>query len=219
MALKFYSTAAIAAIAIAACEPAAEGPPPPPPTEPSGQAALDQQAAANTPEIRAAQEIEENVATEERAKINWKKARREFAEQGGIDEDSNFSIASANEPPPAVPVLLPSGNSVSVASSGQGPRFKQTNDGYYAVYKYENYDVIVNGTNQVIGARADGERDETPKYTAAEAGAQVSFSRYGADYLVEFECYDVDPETGTCIEEEEAMGVAESLVIRRTRGT
>jgi len=77
--------------------------------------------------------------------------------------------------------------------------------------------VIVNGTNEVIGTRGDGPRDETMKYTATAAGAQVSLSRYGADYLVEFECYTINPATGTCIEEDEAIEVAESLVIRGTR--
>jgi len=209
----------IAAIVLAGCEPAtSDAPPPPPPTEPSGQAALDQEAAleAAKPEIAAAQEETENTPEIQKAKIRWNKARQDLASQSNTDEPL-VSIANADGQMPPVPVLLPSGGPVSAASGGSGPRFKQTKTGYYAVYQYENYDVIVNGTNEVIGARTEEPRDETMKFTATAAGGQVALSRYGADYLVEFECYTIDPATGTCIEEEEAMGVAESLVIRGTR--
>lgn len=212
-------TAIISAIMLAGCEPAtSDEPPPPPPTEPSGQAALDQiaEAEAAKPDLAPAQEVTENVPEIQTAKIKWNKARQDMASQSATDEPL-VSIASADGQMPPVPVLLPSGGSVSVASGGSGPRFKQTETGYYAVYQYENYDVIVNGTNEVIGARAEEPRDETMKFTATAAGGQVALSRYGADYLVEFECYTIDPATGTCIEEEEAIGVAESLVIRGTR--
>jgi len=216
MAPKIIATLAIATIPLAACEPAADVPPPPPPMEATGQAALDQKTETTVPEIVAAQETAENVAGEQTASIDWTKAREDFASQSGTDE-TLVSIAAAGEAPPPVPVLLPTGGSVSIATGGAGPRFKQTADGYYAVYPYANYDVIVNGTNEVIGARNEGPRDEAMKFTATAAGAQVALSRYGADYLVEFECYEIDPATGTCIEEAEAMGVAESLVIRGTR--
>jgi len=218
MANRLFGSVAIAAIAVAGCEPATESPPPEPPTEASGEAALDQQRAEDAANLLAAQEDNENIATIQTAKIDWGQANRDFAEQSGGNGESNFSVASAGGPEPSVPILLPSGGPVSVASTGGGPRFKQTADGYYAVYKYENYDVIVNGTNQVIGTRAEGARDEALKFTATAAGGQVALSRYGADYLVEFECYTINPATGTCIEEAEALGVAESLVIRRTRG-
>ena len=217
MVLKHLCFAIGALIALSACQPAADdnAPPPPPPLEPVGEAALDQQT-ETTPEILAAQSSSDNAATEQTANIDWAAAAADFAEQTGGD-DPVVSIASTDSTPPPVPILLPSGGPVSVATDGSGPRFKQTADGYYAVYPYENYDVIVNGTNEIIGARPEGPRDESLKFTATAAGAQVSLSRYGADYLVEFECYEINPATGTCIEEADAIAVAESLVIRGTR--
>lgn len=221
MTLKINGPLFALAFTLSACAPAAEddGPPPPPPLEASGQAKLDQETTAPTPveaEVIPAQVTSDNAAGERTAAIDWLAAKQDFDAQSGEDAPL-VSVASADGTPPSVPILLPTGGPVSVASNGSGPRFKQTADGYYAVYKYENYDVIVNGTNEVIGVRPDGARDEALKFTATAAGAQVSLSRYGADYLIEFECYTINPQTGTCIEEDEAMGVAESLVIRGTR--
>lgn len=218
---KVTGTLFALALTLGACAPEADndGPPPPPPLEASGQAKLDQEVAATPPaqpEVTPAQIDSDNVASERTATIDWLAAKQDFDAQSG-EEAPLVSIASTDGTPPPVPILLPTGGPVSVATNGGGPRFKQTSDGYYAVYKYENYDVIVNGTNEVIGARPEGARDDALKFTATAAGAQVSLSRYGADYLIEFECYTINPQTGTCIEEAEAMGVAESLVIRGTR--
>ena len=205
-----------AAMALAACEPVVDesGPPPPPEMDAPMESSADNPSVQ--PQSIPAQLESDNTAGESTSTIDWDAARTDLASRSG-DEELTFSTASADGTQPPVPVLLPTGGSVRIASDGSGPRFKQTSDGYYAVYPYEKYDVIVNGTNEVIGARPEGPRDETPKFTATAAGAQVSLSRYGADYLVEFECYQINPATGTCIEEAEAMGVAESLVIRGTR--
>ena len=219
MSLKTLCLVSGIALTICACSPAADdGPPPPPPLEASGQAKLDLEASDPKPseqEITSAQAESDNAAGERTANIDWASARRDMASQSGAEP--LVSIASAGGTPPPVPILLPTGGPVSVATNGGGPRFKQTSDGYYAVYKYDNYDVIVNGTNEIIGTRPEGAREEAPKFTGTAAGAQVALSRYGADYLIEFECYTINPQTGTCIEAEEALGVAESLVIRGTR--
>ena len=50
------------------------------------------------------------------------------------------------------------------------------------------------------------------KFQPAEAGASLSFSRYGADYLIEFECREVDSPDG-CINEAQAKEFAESLFV------
>ena len=49
-----------------------------------------------------------------------------------------------------------------------------------------------------------------------EAGASLSFSRYGADYLIEFECREVDSPDG-CITEAQAKEFAESLFVAQSR--
>ena len=60
---------------------------------------------------------------------------------------------------------------------------------------------------------ADSERATVRAQAARlEAGAQVSFSRYGADYLIEFECRILDGEEN-CISQEEALDVAKGLFV------
>ena len=48
-------------------------------------------------------------------------------------------------------------------------------------------------------------------------GAQVAFSRYGADYLVEFECKELVNGLPACITEDEAVAFARDLAISGTR--
>jgi hypothetical protein len=54
------------------------------------------------------------------------------------------------------------------------------------------------------------------KFTTVEAGAQLAFSRYGADYVIEFECREVDSPEG-CITEAQAKEFAESLFVAQSR--
>lgn len=212
MTIKSVSAACLFLGALSACVPSNEETAAAPAQQ---QEAKVEQAADQQPTIIPAQISEETADLEQTSTIDWAAARQDLASGGGT-EDSIFAAASADDEPPSVPILLPTNAPVTTASTG-GPRIKQTADGYYAVYKYEKFDVIVNGTNEVIGQRSDAPRDEAMKFTATAAGGQVSLSRYGADYLVEFECYQINPETGTCIEEAEALDVANSLVVRRTR--
>ena len=92
-------------------------------------------------------------------------------------------------------------------------------DGYFAAYPGIDYDIIVNGTNEVIGADTSGDGEDEPvlTYTPTMSGAQVSFSRYGADYLVEFECKSIEGGEADCITEQEALDVTNKLVIAGTR--
>ncbi|MEL7541420.1 MAG: hypothetical protein AAGJ51_10995, partial [Pseudomonadota bacterium] len=64
------------------------------------------------------------------------------------------------------------------------------------------------------GSAIDTELD----FEETMTGAQVSFSRYGASYLVEFMCND--PATaikGSCVTEAEAIAEVEKLLIAGTR--
>jgi len=82
MSLRLVSGVAIAAIALSACEPVANEPPPPPPTEATGQAALEQEVESpSEPEIVPAQEVTDNLPKVQTAKIEWAKARQDFAAQ------------------------------------------------------------------------------------------------------------------------------------------
>ena len=149
----------------------------------------------------------DQVATE----IDWEAARA--ARAGSSVNSSNVTTQNATGAPPEVPVLLPSG--VVQAQNARPPAMVMTDDGYFATYEMPRYDAIVNGTKTAYGAqRAD--RGDEMDFTISEGSAQLAFSRFGADYLIEFECRQVDG-AASCVTEEEAQAFAESLFVAETR--
>lgn len=152
------------------------------------------------------------------AVIDWEAARRDLAARSSGDIEGSFSVQSGGDAAP-VPVFLPAGP-VAVQSGDVAVRFQPTNDGYYAFFPAEAYDIIVNGTNVVMtgpGAGAAPSRSEAFSFQPTTNGAQVAFSRYGADYLVEFECRELVNGLPACITEDEAVSFAGNLAISGTR--
>ena len=80
--------------------------------------------------------------------------------------------------------------------------------------------MIINGTDRLV-AKPGGQGQATDSDLVFEetmTGAQVSFSRYGASYLVELMCKD--PATairGSCVSEADAIAEVEELLIAGTR--
>lgn len=151
------------------------------------------------------------------ATIDWEAARRDLAAIPIETREIGFQIASGEAAPP-VPVFLPPAD-VSVAGGESAMRFQATSDGYFAAIPGETYDVVVNGTNEVIGP-ADGTaapRSDTYTFLETVTGAQVSFSRYGADYLVDFECKALPGGKPDCITEDEALAFTRDLGLTGTR--
>lgn len=150
------------------------------------------------------------------ADIDWEAARRDLA--GNSETDTTFNIQSGSSAPP-VPVLLPSGPvRTASAAGGQQPQFRPLDDGYFAVFPGAQYNLIVNGTNQVTDVpELENAGTGDMKYVETTTGAIVTFSRYGADYMVEFECLGSGEEGGSCVTEEEALSVAEEIVISGTQ--
>lgn len=191
-------------------------------------AAACSQSSDDAPE--AAQTETETVATEEssappppaqevrEAIIDWDSARADFAAaQAEDDSDTVFSVQSGGRLAP-IPILLPDSDTVTVQSAGN-PGFRLLADGYYASYPGEAYNIVINGTNLTAGRTGEqrNDRDGMVVFTATLGGAQIALSRYGADYLVEFECNQIDPETRTCISEADARRIAEELIVAGTR--
>lgn len=148
------------------------------------------------------------------ATINWDAARADLAKR---PSDAPVSVQSVGvEGPPPVPMLLPSG--IALPASDRPTPPVVTADGYFATYHLPKYDAIVNGSKRsyaAAGQAAQGDK-EAMKFTTGEASAQMSFSRYGADYLIEFECREVDG-GDNCITEAEAKEFAESLFVAQTQ--
>ena len=149
--------------------------------------------------------------------IDWEAARRDLAARPIESREGAFQIASGDAAPP-VPVFLPSAP-VTAQGGEADVRFQPMSDGYYAFFPGETYDTIVNGTNKVVAAPGEevAPRGEALNFQPTTTGAQVSFSRYGADYLVEFECKELTNGLPTCITQDEAIAFATDLVISGTR--
>jgi hypothetical protein len=147
------------------------------------------------------------------ASVNWDAARADFAAQPAPDDD-NVRVASGGEPPP-VPVFLPGGDTVSAASGNVV--FQPLKDGYFANIPGPAYNMVINGTNRVAGTgEATAARPEGYRFETTSTGAMVAFSKYNVDYLVEFECNEAGP-TGTCIEEADALRIAQEMVLAGVR--
>ncbi len=146
-------------------------------------------------------------------KIDWDKARADLSKRPA---DAPVLPQSVQDKPAVVPMLLPSGI-VQTASDRPSPPVI-TKDGYFANYHLPRYDAIVNGSMKAYVAPGQtGTADkEAMKFTTGEASAQLTFSRYGADYIIEFECREVDGPEG-CITEAEAREFADSLFVAQTR--
>ncbi len=163
-------------------------------------------------------EAPSNIAERKTATIDWNAARADFAARE-TEDDVMAQVASGGAL--AVPVLLPD-EPVGVASAGgeDALQFRPMADGYFAVKKGDIYDMIINGTDRLV-ARPGGQGtaiDTELVFEETMTGSQVSFSRYGASYLVEFMCND--PATaikGSCVTEAEAVAEVEKLLIAGTR--
>lgn len=177
-----------------------------PETEPETDAGTPPSAGADTP-----------VVVASTATIDWVAARADLASIPSEQRNTQFQVASNGTTLP-VPVLLPSGIVIPQGAESE-VKFQPLSDGYFAAYPGVDYDIIVNGTNQVLGAGQTGtdEGEIVLNFTPTMTGAQVSFTRYGADYLVEFECNAIENGEADCITEEEALEVTEKLVIAGTR--
>lgn len=209
---------AICGLALAACEPLVRVPTAETDTPPPAEAEVTEQAETTPPSTELVQVSSAGTTAETKtATIDWTQARQDFASR---DSDDNGMVQVASVGSPAVPVLLPD-EPVTIASTGESSLdFRPTADGYFAVRKGEIYDMIINGTDRlVVRPGSQGTAIDSPlRFEETMTGAQVSFSRYGASYLVEFMCKD--PATaikGSCVSEDEAVAEVEKLLIAGTR--
>ncbi|HEX5007418.1 MAG TPA: hypothetical protein VFV70_09920 [Hyphomonadaceae bacterium] len=174
------------------------------PSDPSQ--APEQAAAPADPQLAGPQAVENQ--------INWEAARADLSKRPA---DAPVTIQTAGQDGPSpVPMLLP--GIVSAQGAGQNPTIPVvTKDGYFATYHLPRYDAIVNGSQHAIasGQAAQGDKTEM-RFTTGEASAQLAFSRYGADYVIEFECREVDG-AQSCITEPEAKEFADGLFVAQTR--
>ncbi|MEZ5946427.1 MAG: hypothetical protein R3C13_04510 [Hyphomonas sp.] len=201
--------APVLALGLSACDQILNRAPDEPPAAPAEQAEpLTVTDAPPTTEFPVRPEALANEAT-----IDWMAARADVASSSG-GASGSFDIASGEEAPP-VPVMLPTGIVIPQGAESE-VKFQPLSDGYFAFYPGTAYNIVVNGTNEVIGERTDSS-DSEMHFIPTMTGAQVAFTKYGADYLVEFECTASEGDNPDCISEEEALTVADSLIAVRSR--
>lgn len=172
------------------------------------------QASNPAPALAAEENVQTASAPSTEGQIDWTKAQADFAAKRPAD--APVLPQSVQDKPSPVPMLLPSGI-VQTASDRPTPPVV-TKDGYFATYHLPRYDAIVNGSMKAYtgtGQATAGDK-EAMKFTMGEAVASLAFSRYGADYLIDFECREIDGPQG-CITEAEAKEFAESLFVAQTR--
>ena len=143
--------------------------------------------------------------------VNWEAARADLAKRPA---DVVVPQAAGSDPL-VVPMLLPGGIVQTAADRPVPPRIMK--DGYFATYHLPRYDVTVNGSQKAYDAGGKPAADKSAmKFQIGEASASLTFSRYGADYLIDFECREVDGPEG-CISEAEAREFADSLFVAQSR--
>ncbi|MEM9842996.1 MAG: hypothetical protein AAF767_10105 [Pseudomonadota bacterium] len=209
--MRFLILSTLCATLVSACAPETEAPALEAETPP---APIEEVVAVQAP---APEPQPTNVAERSTATIDWNAARSDFANR---DTGDNALAEVASGGSPVVPILLPD-EPFGVASVGEDAlQFRPTADGYFAVKKGEVYDLVINGTDQVLARpQGSGTATDTPlKYEETMTGALVSFSRYGASYLVEFMCKEREAVIdGSCINEADALVEVEKLLIAGTR--
>jgi len=157
----------------------------------------------------------DGVVTEVDRTVDWGAA----AAKAGVTGKTVVSAQSVGvDIQSPVPMLaLPTISAQSVDSGKQ--IVKATGDGYFATFPGAKYDVVVTGTKKAYKVpdsapppTVSTQSVDEFSYSQTDTGAEVTFKQFGADYLVQFECKRPD-ETQSCINEAEARGVVESLVM------
>lgn len=117
-----------------------------------------------------------------------------------------------------IPVLAPPTLS-ETQRTAFSDSFRAVPDGFFAVIPARGYDVVVNGTITYAIApeliKVIDRGGARYLYEEGETGVSISFSRYGADYLLQFECTDPARagEDNNCVDEDTVVATAESLSV------
>jgi hypothetical protein len=151
--------------------------------------------------------------------VNWGEAKQAQPAQAplspGLAPDPNSAAAKLSP----VPVLTPppvAGAAAAGLEAGSEMILKPTPDGYFARIAGKAYDITIHGTKAFLEAPVTAPKPgavDTTKYRfeTGEGQAQVSFSKFGVDYLVQFDCKG-DP-MKPCITEAEALAYAQKLQV------
>ncbi|MEE9335486.1 MAG: hypothetical protein V3U65_15455 [Granulosicoccaceae bacterium] len=155
-----------------------------------------------------------DIVTQGRS-IDWDRAGEDASvNDAGIKKQ----IAAAGL---AVPLLLPPPKASVSDPSGQikfvDPRIVSDTKGYSAVIASDNFDMLIDASNQMI-LTGDVTSPEYPqdfdgKFQFIEMGSQLTIGRYGALYAIQFIC--TGNNDGDCVDEQTAREIVQSLQVLR----
>jgi hypothetical protein len=95
--------------------------------------------------------------------------------------------------------------------------FRAVTDGYFSVVPRGDTDILINGTRSYAVAPELVKRFQRDGvsylYQEGDGHVSISFSRYGADYLLQFECRDGEGYANDCTNEAEVVEVIDRLTI------
>lgn len=115
-----------------------------------------------------------------------------------------------------IPVLAPNDLSPQERTAFANS-FRAVEDGYFAVIPRGDTDMLVNGTRSFAIAPQlvkEFQRDGvTYLYQEGDGHVSISFTRYGADYLFQFECRDGEGYANDCTDEDEVVAIIDRLAI------
>lgn len=154
--------------------------------------------------------------------IDWGAAQKDAIAQqpqvGTTPPKSGFNpkVTTASVGAPVPMLAPPVAASIAAGLNDESVTVRVTEDGYFITMPGPRYDVIVNGTKAFYLATEGAPKASTnadPKayrYEIGEGEVTLAFSRYGADYLIQFVC-----KTGAinapCITQPESIAFAARL--------
>jgi hypothetical protein len=117
----------------------------------------------------------------------------------------------------AVPSIVVAPSGMSQSERDEFSRtFRATPDGYFAVLKGDDHDVVINGTLAYTVAPASLRfQRRTGRYNIQKSIGEtdIAFSDFGGDYLIQFICHEFDDEqVGGCVTDAEAVALFERIV-------
>jgi hypothetical protein len=177
--------------------------------------------AACSPQEAKTQAAEAPVQQAERT-IDWGAAHKDANVQpppiAATAPKSNFNpkVTTASVGAP-VPMLAPPVQASVAAGLDDGAvTVRVTEDGYFITVPGPRYDVIVNGTKAFYLAPSDAPKTpakaapQAYRFEWGEGEATLAFSRYGADYLIQFVC-KTGAANAACMTQADAVAFAERL--------
>lgn len=144
------------------------------------------------------------------SQIDWPAAQADFQQSVGPADAVRSALPSGRMAAVSLPVLL----------IGTGPersivKFTHQQTSYVASYlvgRGAKLAIMGSASPLVAGPQADIPLTGDYEFVQTEEGADLSFSRYGADYLLQLTCEnpDTDPR---CTERDFLVGKAQALVV------